>query len=139
MHDLPVTTLASTLKYHGYSITVARQAVFRALQQHEPQTITELTQRCSAIDRASVYRTVTLFEKVGVAQRLYIGWKYKLELTDAFTHHHHHLSCINCGKIVALPEDTIIERRLLSLAKAQGFQAQDHQIEIRGLCADCRQ
>lgn len=98
----------------------------------------ELLLACPTVDRASIYRTVALFEKLGIVQRLQIGWKYKLELTDSFIHHHHHLSCSQCGKIVALPENADLEAALLALATSRGFSAQDHQLEIRGLCGDCR-
>ncbi len=91
----------------------------------------------ASADRASVYRTLALFEKLGIIQRLHIGWKYKLELTDRFTHHHHHLSCVSCGKVFTLQADHTLEARLQALAVANNFVAQDHQIEIRGLCSDC--
>lgn len=91
-----------------------------------------------AIDRASLYRTIGLFEKLGLVQRIYIGWKYKVELSDIFTHHHHHISCSNCGKIVAIKEEEQIERLLRTLASQYGFVAQGHQLEIQGLCAHCQ-
>jgi len=133
-----LTTLRQTLKRQGYSLTSSRQKVFEALEHHEPQTMHELIVACPAIDRASVYRTIALFEKLGIIQRLQIGWKYKLELSDAFSHHHHHLSCIRCGTVVPLPEDKLLEKKLHSLAIAQGFSPQDHQLEIRGLCSACQ-
>jgi Fur family ferric uptake transcriptional regulator len=70
--------------------------------------------------------------------RLQIGWKYRLELTDAFTHHHHHLSCTLCGKVIPLPEDPMLEMRLRAMAGSQQFLAQDHQLEIRGQCKNCQ-
>ena len=130
--------LKVVLKRHGYSLTVQRQIVFAALQEQEPQTMHELVRRCNAIDRASVYRAIALFEQLGIVQRLQLGWKYKLELTDAFAHHHHHFSCVRCGSVQALPEDAVLEKRLATLARAQGVVAQDHQVEIRGLCERCK-
>lgn len=135
----PTEALTTSLRQHGYSLTKARQVVFIGLQGHEPQTMHELVARCPGIDRASIYRTVTLFEKLGIIQRLQIGWKYKLELTDSFAAHHHHLSCVGCGKIIPLPEDAHLENTLLSMATAHGFVAQDHQLEIRGTCLACQQ
>lgn len=134
----PNDQLQKALRQSGYSVTAVRQKVFEALQGQEPLTMSELTKRCSGIDRASVYRTVALFENLGIVQRLQIGWKYKLELSDQFSHHHHHASCLHCGKLIALPEDLALEKRLHALAKAQNFQPTDHQIEIRGLCQSCQ-
>ena len=133
----PIDQLKTTLKQHGFSLTAARRKVFAALQDQEPQAMHELILHCAGIDRASTYRIVALFEQVGIVQRLHIGWKYKLELTDAFSHHHHHLSCLACGQVIALPEDAALEKRLLALAQARHFLAQDHQLEIRGHCAEC--
>ena len=135
----PLQQFQKHLKTNGYSLTVGRQTVFAALQGQEPQTMHELVARCPGIDRASIYRTIALFEQLAVVQRLQIGWKYKLELTGAFAHHHHHLSCSRCGKIIPLPEDLVLEKRVSLLASSQNFQPRDHQLEIRGLCSACQQ
>jgi Fe2+ or Zn2+ uptake regulation protein len=127
-----------TLKQHGQSVTEARLTVFNALQHQEPQTMREIVAACPAIDRASVYRTIALFERLGIVKRLQIGWKYKLELGDAFHAHHHHLTCIRCGRTIPLPEDRQLEARLHGMARSQDFVMQDHQLEIQGLCAQCR-
>lgn len=89
------------------------------------------------IDRASLYRTIDLFERLGIVQRIYIGWKYKIELSDIFTHHHHHISCLGCGKVVAITEENEIESLIHDLAARHGFSAQTHQLEIRGYCQQC--
>ena len=93
------------LKESGYSSTAVRRTVFAVLQGREPQSMHEVIARCDKIDRASVYRTIVLFEQLGIVQRLRIGWKYKLELTDSFSHHHHHITCTKCGRTTPLPED----------------------------------
>jgi Fe2+ or Zn2+ uptake regulation protein len=130
--------LERTLRAAGQSLTKPRLLVFEALQNSETQSMKQLVTACSGVDRASVYRTITLFERLGIVQRLQIGWKYRLELSDVFTHHHHHMSCVQCGRLIPLPEDHELEERLLQLAAAQDFLPQDHQIEVRGLCADCQ-
>jgi Fe2+ or Zn2+ uptake regulation protein len=136
--DQPLEQLKNTLKKHGQSLTKARAAVFKALEDKEPQTMREIVAACEGkADRASVYRAVALFEKLGIAQRLQIGWKYKLELSDAFHRHHHHLTCTNCGRTIPLPEDRQLEARLHTLSRAQGFLMKGHQLEIQGLCSQC--
>ena len=112
--------------------------VFATLQDKEPQTMREIIVACAGrVDRASVYRTIALFERLGIVQRLQIGWKYKLELGDAFHRHHHHLTCRQCGRTFALPEDTELEQRLRALSARQKFAMQGHQLEIQGLCQNC--
>ena len=125
------------LKENGYSVTSARLAVFDALLGKEPMSMHHLVEQVSTIDRASVYRAVELFENLSIAQRIYTGWKYKIELTDTFNSHHHHLTCTNCGRTVAMSEQEL-ESFIDSIAKRHGFTSSAHQIEIQGLCPDCQ-
>ena len=69
----------------------------------------DLIKRTKGVDRASVYRAVRLFEQLGIVQRLNTGWKYKIELTDKFAEHHHHLTCLQCGKTIAMGESELEE------------------------------
>jgi Fe2+ or Zn2+ uptake regulation protein len=129
----PYSQLQQTLQAHAQSLTRPRKIVFAALQDKEPLTMRELVQACDGhVDRAS------LFEQLGIVQRLQIGWKYRLELSNAFQDHHHHLTCSKCGKIIPLQEDEELEKRLSAMAQKYHFEAVDHQLEIRGVCADCR-
>jgi Fur family ferric uptake transcriptional regulator len=90
------------------------------------------------IDRASLYRIVKIFEKTGIAQRVYVGWKYKVELTDIFLHHHHHISCLGCHKLIAISEDEQIEKLIQELAVKHQIIATSHQLEVQGYCRDCQ-
>ena len=134
--DLYITTL----KNAGYSNTAARSVVFAALNGAEPQTMAQLLKKVEAtINRASLYRTIGLFEQLGIVQKLYIGFGYKLELTDLFSHHHHHILCLGCGRLIPLDEHEQIERLIVLLAKRHGVLAKRHQLEIQGYCHECQQ
>jgi Fur family ferric uptake transcriptional regulator len=110
--------------------------VFDALLGKEPLDMHTLVEKSAQVDRASVYRAVELFERLGVVQRLYSGWKYKLELSDKFAEHHHHLTCVRCGKTTPMNEHEL-EALITKLAATHGFTPSAHQIEIQGLCAQC--
>ncbi len=128
----------SLLKQKSQSRTKARQSVFDVLAESDaPLAMRELVAKSNDVDRASVYRAVELFEQLGIASRIYTGWKYKIELSDRFTAHHHHLTCTGCGKSVAISEDEL-ERFMDTVAARHGFRANAHQIEIQGLCAACQ-
>ncbi len=129
---------ATTLQQRGYSVTKPRQAVFAALESSGPLTMHQLINQLPAINRATVYRTVELLEQLGIIKRIQIGWKYKLELSDAFSYHHHHLSCTKCGQIISLPEDSSIEQAIHALGQEHGFTITDHQLEIQGICKACK-
>lgn len=135
----PHEQLKKVLKEHDQSMTAARHAVFDALLDHPPQTMGEVVVAClGRADRASVYRAITLFERLGIVQRLQIGWKYRLELSDAFHRHHHHLTCSLCDVVIPLEEDSRLEQQLRDSAARHNFLMQGHQLEIQGLCQKCQ-
>jgi Fur family ferric uptake transcriptional regulator len=128
------------LRSKGYSLTAPRKLVFETLTKtaHQPLSMTELIQKTKGFaDRASVYRAVAALEDAGIVQRLHMGWKHKLELSDDFQEHHHHLSCIKCGQVIHSEEDNELEIRIHRLAQLHGFAITNHQLEIRGLCTEC--
>ena len=128
-----------TLRLAGLSATKPRILVFTVLNSSGPLTMAELSAACAGeIDRVSVYRAIALFERLAVAQKIYSGWKYKIELGDSFQAHHHHMSCSACGLVATLAEDQLLENQLLRLTQQQGFKTVSHQIEVTGLCKGCR-
>ncbi len=141
-YNLPMLTndlLKKTLKDAGYSVTKSRDIIFNALEGHEPQSMAEIVQSLQqATDRATVYRTIELFEKLGIVTRLNLGWKYKIELSENFSHHHHHLSCSSCGIVISFEEGQLLNQAIYHIAVAKGFTMQDHSLEIRGLCPNCQ-
>jgi Fur family ferric uptake transcriptional regulator len=135
----PQDLFATTLKKNKYSLTNARTLVFEALEDEEPLSMADLhTKLDGMIDRASLYRTITLFERLGIVQRLQIGWKYKIELADDFNFHHHHITCKNCGLTLPVREDLTLEASIRTLAMEYGFTEVTHQLEIHGQCPQCR-
>ncbi len=131
--------LVEVLKSRGNSLTTSRLKVFEALNRQESQTMTELIKKLSGlVDRASVYRIISLFEKLGIVERIQIGWKYKLELSSAFSYHHHHLTCTNCGRDVPIHENSALEQAVQTFLMMHSFSKELHQVEIRGLCQACQ-
>lgn len=131
--------LQKVLKEAGYSMTRPRLTVFSALQGKKPKTMRELVDSLQGvIDRASIYRTIALFEKLGIVNRIQHGWKYRLELADTFTPHHHHITCSRCQRIVSFHESHTFEALINTLAEDQGFIPRSHTLEIYGLCANCQ-
>lgn len=128
-----------TLKEAGYSVTKPREIVFSALLSGRPRSMRELTlDLSSVIDRASIYRTVALFEKLGIVTRVQTGWKYKIELSDRFTPHHHHMTCQSCGRDISFDEPEDLDLLINKVASQHGFVAKNHTLEISGLCSQCR-
>lgn len=135
---MPIDTLESLLKENGASITKSRKAIFNLLLNHEAQSMQLLVMRAAGkVDRATVYRTVELFEKLGIVHRINIGWKYKIELSGAFLAHHHHFHCTVCDKTFPLPPNEMLENMINTAATAEGYTPHGHNLEIYGLCQSC--
>src|SRR5579862_1137557 len=114
--------LAAILKAKGYSLTKPRKAVFELMYNAGPQTMQELVSHAaSKVDRATVYRVIELFEKLGIAHRLNIGFKYKIELSDVFRGHHHHFYCTNCGQTYKLANNPMLETMIDSTVAKEGL------------------
>ena len=128
----------SILHRNNAHITHARKQVFAALYGKGPQTMNELAAALQGgVDRVSVYRAIELFGKLGIIHKIQMGWKYKIELSDVFVDHHHHISCLGCGKVFAIHEDARIERLIAEIATAHRITCPSHTLEIQGYCEHC--
>jgi len=126
------------LKSNNVSVTSARQAIFATLlNTDEPLKNGEIARRTPSVDRASVYRTLDLFTKLGVAQTIIRGWTPHTELAEPFKPHHHHLTCEQCGQVVEIENDTL-EDVLNLVASRYTFVLSKHTVELTGLCAVCQ-
>ena len=86
---------------------------------------------------ATVYRTMKLLVECGLANERNFGdavTRFEIARQD---HHHDHLICIRCKRIVEF-EDHDIETHQEALAKRHGFRLVSHKHELYGLCSDCQ-
>lgn len=129
---------ATILKQSGYSVTIPRKTVYDALSAHAVLTMAELQRACPAVNRASIYRTVELFEKLSIVKRIYTGWKYRIELGEAFHDHHHHITCSRCSRYTRLADDPALEQALQQLAAKSRYTMTSHELEMQGICSACQ-
>jgi Fur family zinc uptake transcriptional regulator len=133
------TNFKKILSEHGYRLTQARLLTFKLLINAEPQAVSEILAKSKGlVDRASIYRNIELFEKLGIIHRIYVGWKYKLELSDEFVSHHHHLSCLKCGMIIDIEDEKHIDEFIVTLANKFSFAPRRHLFEVDGYCKNCQ-
>lgn len=131
--------LKALLKQNGFSLTSQRLRVFEVLASKESLSMRQLVDAClPRANRATTYRIVELFESLGVTKRIQLGWKYRLELSDLFREHHHHIECLDCGRVVELKEDKSFEAMISDVALRVDFRSLEHSLEIRGLCLVCQ-
>lgn len=135
-----INNLKQILSSNGYRITDARTAIFKLLSSPEPQSIRQILAKANGkVDRVSIYRNIEVFEKLGIVHRVYVGWKYKIELSDDFMAHHHHLSCLDCGKIIDIDDEKHIDDFIEEVSKKFNFKPRRHQFEVDGYCQDCQE
>lgn len=139
MSNNDLSNFKQILSDNGYRLTDARIATFKLLMSPEPQSISQILRKATGnVDRVSVYRNIDIFEKLGIAHKIYIGWKYKIELSDDFVAHHHHLSCLGCGKTIDIQDEKHIDDFIKEVTSKYGFEPRRHQFEVDGYCNECR-
>lgn len=126
------------LKTNRYFVTMPRMRLFAIFQKHTSLSIRQIVKLLKKHDQATAYRNIELFERLGIINRMHLGQNTRLEMSDVFQHHHHHLSCTNCGKVFVLKDHKSIEREIQRIGKGTMFKITDHQLEIRGLCKECQ-
>ena len=95
-----------------------------------------LLKKDQRIGLTSIYRSLDLFESLGIAFKIALGSqvKYKLcELED----HHHHIVCKTCGHVVEL-EFCDLPKWSKKVMQSTGYEVTDHQLSFYGICGVCR-
>ena len=140
-----VTEIRDLLKEKDFRLTPQREAILLILLNagHDHMTAEDIygitRDRNPEIGLATVYRTLELFEGLGVISRLDFGEggrKYEYA-GDRQKHYHHHLLCLSCGEIIEFNEDLLddLEDRI---ATKSNFKIVDHSLRFFGYCAKCR-
>jgi Fur family ferric uptake transcriptional regulator len=113
------------------------QELSNALSPLSPLEIYQnLLKRKRRIGLTSIYRSLDLFESLGIAFKIANGSavKYKLcELED----HHHHIVCKACGHVVEL-DFCDISVWSKKVTESTGYEVTDHQLNFYGYCKACK-
>ncbi len=132
------------LRERGVRYTRARQAVIKAIGMGDgPQSAAELHNRLKGIvPLSSLYRSLAVLEASGIlAPHLGTRGVTRYELAEWLSGHHHHLVCIECGKVVDVELDPSGEDHLEDVvsivSRSAGFSLTGHTLEIEGQCPEC--
>lgn len=95
----------------------------------------EVKQADPKVGYATVYRTLKLLSECGLAHKREFGAGHALyeHVTD---HHHDHLICLGCHKIVEFENDQIEELQE-KVCRKHGFRLTHHKMELYGYCERC--
>ncbi|MGL5151095.1 MAG: Fur family transcriptional regulator [Clostridium sp.] len=137
--------LKEELKKRGGKLTPQRRAIVDTIISNEGKHLTteeiydEVKEACPEIGLATVYRTVTLLEEMGIVCRLDLSdgcSRYELAHMDE-THRHHHLVCNKCNKVLEVQDDLLDELEE-GIEKEYKFKILDHSVKFYGICDECQ-
>lgn len=137
-----MTDFPNKLKDAGLKITMPRLKILEILETHADQHFSVediyklLLQENEEIGIATIYRVLTQCEQAGLVKRLQFEEGpavFELSRDD----HHDHFVCTGCGMVEEF-HDSIIEERQREIAAKAGYEMEDHNMVLYGLCAKCR-
>jgi len=120
----------------GVKLTDQRKIIAKIMSDsNDHPDVDELYKRASKIDSkisiATVYRTVKLFEELGiVAKHDFKGGKARYE--ELNEGHHDHLVDIKTGEIIEFVDEEI-EKLQQKVADKYGYKLVDHKLELYGI------
>jgi len=129
---------SSDLRKVGLKVTLPRMKILEILETSQNRHMSAedvykvLLEAKEEIGLATVYRVLTQFEAAGLVTRHHFeGGHSVFEMDEG--HHHDHIVCNQCGKVVEFTDETI-ERCQQKVARKAGFSIRDHSLIIYGDC-----
>ena len=133
------------LKSKGYKFTNQRVEIYRVFLENKGKHLScedvyeIVSKKDSEIGIATVYRTVQLFDELGVLYSIsFDDQTTRYELKDETDkHYHHHVICLSCGKVIEVEYD-FLDALEDTIEKKESFKIVDHNLKFYGYCADCQ-
>jgi Fe2+ or Zn2+ uptake regulation protein len=124
--------LTEALRARGQRVTLPRLMVHRFVSS-APQHVTadDIHDELPSLSFGTIYSTLDLLEELGLVRR--VSTLSGAAVFDSRTDAHDHATCRICGRMFDLESQAAPAPAL-----PRGFKAERSQIEIVGVCADCR-
>jgi Fur family transcriptional regulator, ferric uptake regulator len=127
------------LKSRGLKLTSRRIAIVKIfIGSNSHLTPEEVWKRLSndfkRCGLPSVYRNLEAFVDCGVLTRIqqFDRKKHYGLCTAKDSHHHHHITCIRCGKVEEIEDCAVKDKK-----KIKGYRVYSHYMQVNGVCSDC--
>ena len=123
--------------------TTGRKAVVTALVRLAgPESAAELHRRMN-VPLSSLYRSLTVLDEAGVLEKHHdADGLARFELAEWLSGHHHHVVCIDCGAVEDVElsdrQEHDLDRLASTVATGAGYELTGHNLEVEGLCRNCR-
>lgn len=125
--------------------TGGRRAIVELIMlSGHPVSIGDISAALPGLPRSSAYRHLADLQAAGVVRRIAADDEFaRFELAEDLTEHHHHLLCVNCGKVTDFTLPPHLERDIGKatgqLADAEDFVPRGHRLDVFGVCGACSQ
>lgn len=136
--------LKEKLKEKGCKLTPQRRSILDIIVENEGKHLSTeeiydlVKQQCPEIGLATVYRTMQMFDEVGIVYKHnFDDGRSRYELNHNEDHQHHHLICVNCNKVIEVEED-LLEQLENEVEKKYDFMITNHNVKFFGYCNKCR-
>ena len=128
------------LRERGYRLTPQRELVLAAVDRlghATPEEIhEEVSQKSSAVNISTVYRTLALLDELDLVRQVYVEDRTPIYHTKRVPDHVH-LTCSDCGRVIdADPAE--FAGLSAELERRHGFAVEFGRVALSGRCADCR-
>ena len=137
-----IETFRSYLRDHNLPVTAQRSAIAEVVlgaDRHlsAEEVAHELERRGAPAGTATVYRTLELLVRSGLAVERDFGEGFKRYEPAGAAPHHEHLLCTVCGRVTEF-RDERLERMTTLTAEAHGYGRLRHRLVIYGVCGECQ-
>lgn len=142
-HDTIHATVEARLRLDEKRYTSGRRRLVDLLASaRHPLSISEIGTALPELPRSSAYRSLVELQQAGLVRRLSANDEFaRFELAEELTEHHHHLLCIQCGRVIdvnAPPDfERAVAKTVSAISREHGFTAHDHRLDVLGLCRRC--
>jgi len=137
--DVATQDLAARLHALGLRVTPQRRLVLQAVDRlghATPEAVSSEVERVAGgVDPSTVYRTLELFEELGLVRHTHLG-PGPVTYHSAADTTHLHLVCETCGRVDEA-DVTLAESLVGSLQADYGFTPDVAHMAISGTCASC--
>ena len=142
MDSSEIEVLESYIAEHKLKITKQRRVVLNVfLECKDHVSVEELysivSEQEPKIGLATIYRTLALLTKSGLALEMDFGDGQKRYESSFMSAHHDHMVCTECGKIIEF-NHPLIEKYQEEIAIQNGFKITSHKLDLFGHCSDCK-
>lgn len=133
---LSMDKLRDFLENEGIHTSYHRLKILEYLRNHRTHPTVErmhkeLSREIPTLSKTTVYNTLKLFVREGIASELTI--EEKEVRYDADTKPHAHFKCIECGSVY----DIALESPLFEHEMIEGHKIAECHIYLKGVCNDC--